>query len=235
MFLDLLADQNQVWEVYDAEHGKLPDRPDLYAGFVITGSPSSAYDDVPWIRALQELARASHRNGQALLGICFGHQVIAQALGGTVKPNPRGWDIGVRQVSWIIESTRILPTVHLPSTVPKPLRIFELHRDAVTRLPPMAQHLAGSEHTKYEAFCVGARTLGLQGHPEFDAVGIREAVERLTRAGILCSEQARQHLATLVDEPQFDFLRLWLRTFLRAATDTTISVTGHPASLMRAP
>lgn len=218
MFLDLLAEPGETWDVYDVEHNEFPDHSTNYDGFVITGGRYGAYDDLPWVRQLTRLVRKSHEQRQTLLGICFGHQVLAQALGGEVRPNPDGWDIGVRSVSWTpaAASIRDIGNAHLPAQRPEPLRIFELHQDVVTKLPPGAVPLASSDHTAYEAFSLGRRTLGVQGHPEFDADGIREALDKLTAAGIVSGERAARHRATLVHEPSHNFLRRWLRGFLKS-------------------
>lgn len=212
MLVDLLTEPGQRWEAHDVEHGAFPSDPAVYDGFVITGGRYSAYDDLPWLKRLLTLIREIHGRGQALLGICLGHQALAQALGGEVKPNPRGWDVGVREVT-------LTPAGSLFSglaAAPHPLRVLELHQDIVTRLPPGAVHLATSGHTPHEMFALGARTLGIQGHPEFDADVIRVALGKLREGGILTQEQVVRSEATLAQEPDQGFLRLWLRDFLRA-------------------
>ena len=211
MFIDLLAEPGQAWEVHDVEHGQFPSEPAAYDGFVITGSRYSATDDLPWLKDLFALVRAIRGRGQGLLGICFGHQVLAQALGGEVRPNPLGWDVGVRSVQ-LTPAGQEVPAL---SAAPRPLRVFELHQDIVTRLPPGGLHLASSDHTLYEMFSLGTRTLGVQGHPEFDTEGIRVALHKLSAGGLLPPDRAAQCEATLVHEPHRPFLRQWLRDFLR--------------------
>jgi glucosinolate gamma-glutamyl hydrolase len=222
MFLDLLAEPGQTWDVFDVEHGHFPADAAAYDGFVITGSPASAYDDLPWLRDLSALLRESHARKQALLGVCFGHQALAQALGGDVQPNPRGWDVGIREVHFA-------PGAELPAfgsagggraTVPQPLRILELHRDAVMRLPPGAVALASSDQTACEMFTLGDHVLGMQGHPEFETDVVRVALGRLQQAGALTTEQIAASTATLSAAPDTAFLRDWLRGFLRARIRT---------------
>lgn len=212
MFIEVLAEPGQEWEVHDVEHGSFPADPAAYDGFVITGSRYSAYDDLPWLNRLLTLVREIHGRGQALLGVCFGHQVLAQALGGEVLPSPLGWDVGVREVTLTPFGSR---TAGL-AQAPRPLRVLELHQDIVTRLPPGAVHLAASEHTSHEMFSLGPRTLGVQGHPEFDADVIRVALAKLQESRVLTEEQAARSKATLAHQADQDFLRQWLRGFLRA-------------------
>lgn len=211
MFLELLAAPGQVWDVHDVEHGHLPPDPTVYDGFVVTGSPASANDPHAWIGSLCDLVRASHARGQTLLGICFGHQVLAHALGGEVRPNPLGWDAGVRDLALTPEAARV-PGL---AAAPRPLRVFELHLDVVVRPPPGAVTLASSSHAACEMFALGPHTLGVQGHPEFESDTIRVALAKLRRAGRLDEAQAARGLATLAAEPDREFLRGWLQGFLR--------------------
>lgn len=212
MTIEALAEPGQAWDVHDVEHGALPSDPETYDGFVITGGRYSAYDDLPWLTRLLALIREIHGRGQTLLGVCLGQQAIAQALGGEVRPNPLGWDIGIREVTLTSAGS------HTPSlaAAPHPMRLLELHQDIVTRLPPGAVHLATSEHTPHEMFSVGPRTLGIQGHPEFDAATILVALAKLRDGGVLTEEQVARSKATLAKEPDRDFVRSWLRDFLRA-------------------
>ncbi|MFI5399563.1 MAG: type 1 glutamine amidotransferase [SAR324 cluster bacterium] len=216
MFLRLLAEPGQVWDVHDVEHGHFPADPSVYDGFVITGSRASAYDERPWLRSLFELVRAGHARGQTLLGVCFGHQVLAQALGGDVRPNPRGWDVGVRELQLTPDAAQV-PGL---AAAPHPLRVFELHVDAVTRLPPQAVTLAASSRTDREMIAFGPHTLGVQGHPEFEKEVIRVALAKLRGAGVLSEEEAAGNTATLAAEPDREFLRAWLRGFLREGRHT---------------
>ncbi len=215
MLIELLAEPGQAWDVYDVEHGQFPREPADYDGFVITGSRYSATDNLPWVKELCALVTAIRGRGQALLGICFGHQVLAQALGGEVRPSPLGWDVGVRSVQLTLAGQQAAALAAARTAAPQPVRVFQLHQDIVTRLPPGAAHLASSDHTPHEMFSLGACILGVQGHPEFDADVIRVALAKLGAASLLPQERIAQCEATLVQKPHRDFLRHWLRAFLR--------------------
>ena len=81
---------SRVWSVKD---GQLPDVNDAEA-FIITGSPASVHDPFPWIEPLSRLIKTIHRHQRPLIGLCFGHQLIATALGGKVGRSPTGWRFG---------------------------------------------------------------------------------------------------------------------------------------------
>ena len=210
-FLQLLREPGQQWDVFDVEHGAFPERLDAYQGLVITGSPANAYDHDPWIVRLVETAGAAHRQGIPLLGICFGHQVVARALGGAVGPNPAGWDLGIAELTPTAAGRRWAPL----AAAPQPLRILETHSDVVTRLPPGAVCLAASPRTEVEIFTVGERVLCLQGHPEMDVPMVRELLDKREARGLLDPARAAEGRASLANEPHRAFLEEWLRRFLR--------------------
>jgi len=208
-FTNLLETPGQQWVCYDVENGVLPARVEDHAGYVITGSPASVYDDKDWVRALLEFTAGIHRQGLPLLGICFGLQVVAQALGGEVAPNPKGWELGVVEVG-LTPAGRAFPAL---AGAPAPLRILESHQDIAIRLPEGAEVLAGSTHTPVEIFTLGDRTLCLQGHPEMDNAMVQDIIERRMERGILPEAAARAGLASLAQMPHREFLADWLRGF----------------------
>lgn len=209
MFTTLLAVPGQQWDVHDVQHGHFPANLSAYRGFAITGSRASVNDDEPWIHQLLETIREIHARRIPLLGMCFGHQAVAKALGGAVVPSTNGWDVGVRTLT-LTEQGRAQPALGRAS---EPLRIHMLHMDAVTRLPPGAVHLARSDHGEHEIFTLGNQTLCLQGHAEFDGDVLREAIDKLHGAGLLTRERADASRATLATPVSRDFWQGWLRAF----------------------
>ncbi|MBI3991981.1 MAG: type 1 glutamine amidotransferase [Candidatus Lambdaproteobacteria bacterium] len=207
MFVEFFHAPGQ-WDVLDVEHGEFPARVNDYDAYIVTGSKYSAYDDVPFIHRLLELIRELDRARVRTLGICFGHQALAQALGGWVQPNPLGWALGVRDLHFT-PAAAAFPAL---DAVPRPLRILQTHMDMVTVLPPGAVHLAHSADTPVEMFALGGHLLGLQGHPELDAEVIRETLRKL--GNVLTPSQVQAAQSSLALAPHDAFLHDWLLDFL---------------------
>jgi GMP synthase-like glutamine amidotransferase len=213
MFISLLSEPGEVWDVYDVEHGVFPEDVSRYDGFVITGSRHSVYEDLPWIKRLLELVREIHGQGIRLVGVCFGHQAIAMALGGKAELNPKGWDMGIVELS-LTEAAKGLSSFR---HVPNPATVLVSHMDAVTRLPEKARHLASSVRTEYEMFTLGDSVLSLQGHPEYDGGVIEEIIDLLSGLSILPPDRAEEGRASLTRSPDRVFFQGLLRGFLQGS------------------
>lgn len=161
MFLALFAAHGPqlTFERIDVVGGAPLPSPDAYDGVLVTGSRHGANDDIAWIDRLADLLVELHAAAVPTVGICFGHQMIAHALGGRVERAGVGWGLGVH---------RALPT-DLGAAALDHARPFDLlvsHQDQVVELPPGAELLATSDHAPIAAFRAGS-LLAFQGHPEF--------------------------------------------------------------------
>lgn len=188
--------------VVRADDGPLPASARSYAGVVITGSPASVTEHAPWMIATGQWMREAVEDGVPLLGICFGHQLLAEALGGRVVRNPRGREVGVQSIQLLADANDDLLFCDLAS---EPVVLAQTsHVDTVERLPPGAVRLARSELDACHAFRVRADRLawGVQFHPEFDADitrgYIRERAETMRAEGL----DPERCLATCVDTPR---------------------------------
>ena len=159
MMADWLAPFDAKFKIYPVLDGVLPASPDECDLWVITGSRFGAYEDHNWIRMLEDFIRACRDARCKMIGICFGHQIIAQALGGTVEKSDRGWGLGVHEYA----------TAGWPENLgPEPgdLRLQAFHQDQIISTPPEALRIARSEFCENAAIWYPGFALTVQGHPE---------------------------------------------------------------------
>lgn len=150
----------------------LPD-PDAVAGVVITGSSAMVSHREPWSERCAEWLRGAAQRDTPLLGICYGHQLLAHGLGGEVAPNPRGREIGSVRV-------RLAPGAErdpLLAGAGAELLVHTTHLESVLAPPPGARRLGESDADPHQVLAFGARAWGVQFHPEFDAEVMRAYLE----------------------------------------------------------
>jgi GMP synthase (glutamine-hydrolysing) len=139
------------------------------AAVVVTGSSAMVTDREAWSERTAQWLAGAVEQGTPLLGICFGHQLLAHALGGKVDDNPLGRQIGTLDVT-LHDAAEHDP---LFGGFPRRLHLPVSHRQVVTMLPPGATLLASSERDPHHAFAHGELAWGVQFHPEFDADIVR--------------------------------------------------------------
>lgn len=160
MFRALLAPHGVDLEAVEAHAGRIHPEPDRFAGYVLTGSASSVYDPDPWIADAVAFVREAVDAGIPLAGICFGHQLIAHALGGRVEKAEAGWGVGVQEYAL---------TAPLAAGGPATMRLQAMHQDQVRTTPEGAVVWARSDHCPVAGFTVGDGVWTVQAHPEFTA------------------------------------------------------------------
>lgn len=169
------------WEVLSPGDRDFLDRAGAHDGYVVGGSEKSVVDDAatPFVANLLAFLRAvESRSSSPVLGICFGAQALAAALGGKVRRNPAGsFRLGVEPLQWVkdIDLER-WPEAGLPSV------LVQSHGECVQQLPPHGTSLVGSATIPHEVFLVGDRFLGVQGHPEIDHRMLTETFMQFHRA-----------------------------------------------------
>lgn len=156
-------------EVRRVDQGASLPSPREIAAAVVTGSSAMVTDAEPWSELTAAWLRDVVAGGTAVLGICYGHQLLAHALGGEVGQNPRGRCLGTIDVVL----TPAARTDALFAELPEALHVAASHRQVVTRLPPDATLLAEASHDRHYALRVGSRAWSVQFHPEFDAETVR--------------------------------------------------------------
>ena len=144
------------FERFNTTRGEYPDSFDAYDAVLLTGSKADSFSDEPWVKTLREHVTALLQQQKKLLGICFGHQLIACCLGADVGRAPQGWGMGRMSYEWI-------GATPLKST----LNLLASHQDQVRSLPEGATLLARSEFCPIAAYSVGDHVFCIQPHPEF--------------------------------------------------------------------
>ena len=153
------------------------------SGIIVTGSPLSVIDEAPWMLDLgNDLLRVGAK-GTPLLGVCFGHQLLARAAGGKVVVNPRGREIGTVEVQ-LTEAGRRDPLFSW--TESDEIEVQATHLDAVDPLPPGATLLASNENCTAQAFRLSETVAGVQFHPELSPEAMRDLI--LSRRDKLLAE-----------------------------------------------
>lgn len=144
---------------FNVYSGEFPTDINTFDGLVILGSPASTYDTLDWIAPLETLIRDASAQQIPMIGICFGHQIIAQALGGRVTKAKQGWGVGVHHYQ----------ATPLPDglTLPNPLALRVSHQDQVIEPPANARVIASSSFCPNAALYYPGVALTFQGHPEF--------------------------------------------------------------------
>lgn len=204
MFAALLGDAFTV-EVFDVTAGRLPD-PEAFDGAIITGSPAGVYEDHPWIPPLFDWIRGA-RGRLKLVGVCFGHQAMAQALGGRVEKSDRGWGVGLHAYEIDGQADWMTPPA---SRIAIPVS----HQDQVVAAPPQAQVIAHSAFTPYAGLAYGDDAVSFQCHPEFSPAFASALVEG--RRGRIDPELVDRALASLSSPNDRDLVGGWIRRFLGA-------------------
>jgi len=202
--------------VYPVIDAVFPERVDEVDGWLITGSRFGVYDDAPWIRRLEAFLRAVVAARVPVVGICFGHQILASALGARVEKAEAGWGLGPHDYE-IVERPPWLDGTAERFT----LNAF--HQDQVLSLPPGARLIARSDFCPYAALAYDDHAMSIQAHPEFDNAYER-ALIGLRRGVVIPEERADPALdataeaGVAADAP---LVARWIRDFFARAREAT--------------
>ena len=183
MFRRLLADRGLTLQDWDVENMQFP--PDVHAaqGWLITGSKHGAYEDHAFIPPLEEFIRQARDARKPMVGICFGHQIMAQALGGHVAKFDGGWAIGAQ--AYDVEG--------------RTLMLNAWHQDQVLSPPEDARCIAQNDFCRYAGFAFGDWGLSVQPHPEFSDAFVKGLIE--TRGRGLVPEPTLDAAASRLGTP----------------------------------
>lgn len=207
MFAALLkpVDPSLEFIVFDAEHGELPTDIHQVDAYLITGSRHGVNDGFPWIAQLEEFVRHLFAAHKKVIGICFGHQLIAKALGGTVIKSPKGWGVGISQNDLLLQKDWMVPAQ-------SQFNILVSHQDQVVTLPPGAELLAGSDFCPYYMMQVGSHFFSIQGHPEFTKEYSRDLM--VSREDIINEQEFNNGMQSLQLHEDDALIAQWIMNFL---------------------
>ena len=191
--------------------GEMPAAPGACDAWVITGSKYGVYDDLPWIEPLKEFLRQARRAGVPLIGICFGHQLMAEAFGGRAEKSAKGWGCGVHDYAleqrpgWLSD-TRNGFAMHA------------MHQDQVTEIPADATRLASSTFCDYALLAYGNAeapdAISIQPHPEF-SVGYARGLVELRKGELIPDETAKKAFDTFGSPVDGDAFARWSLSYAR--------------------
>ena len=189
MFQEFLAGNGFSFRTWNVVDGQFPETTGDSDGWLVTGSKHSVYEDSPWIRMLEEFLRNCYADRIPVVGVCFGHQVLASALGGKVEKHDGGWGIG-RQ-TYEFEG--------------KEINLNAWHQDQVTEAPQEAEVTGSSPFCRNAMLSYGDRAISVQAHPEFGHSFIEGLIEKrgvgVVPAGRL--DEARSTLGLDIQADEF--------------------------------
>lgn len=213
MFVTLLKEKDPSFEfeVFDVRDDIFPESADQCDAWLITGSKSNVDERKPWMLRLNNLIRDIDARKQPLIGICFGHQIIADALGGEVECFEGGWGVGIHRYK------RVGQDVAIPENVAS-FAICAMHQYQVTQRPERARVFATSDFCENAGLFYDNHILTLQGHPEFSKAYEVALIEML-RSNPIPEDVSEQGLESVeqenLDSPD---VMSWIAQFIKAAS-----------------
>jgi GMP synthase-like glutamine amidotransferase len=204
MFTQMLGPEFEI-ENFNVPAGELPSDPTSHHAYLITGSPAGVYDLLPWIEPLQQFIRSAKDN--RMVGVCFGHQIMSEALGGHVEKSEKGWAAGLHRYS----ITRREPW--MDGDAAAMIAAPASHQDQVILQPPNTEIVAASDFTPYAAFAWTDRpAISFQFHPEFSPAFAKALIaERYDKV-----PDPDAAMASLDVPNDSERVAGWIRRFLKA-------------------
>lgn len=207
MFEQLFSRQPIAAEfrVYNVLNDEYPDDDQVFDAYLVTGSKADSFGNDPWIQKLKTFLLERYQRGDKLLGVCFGHQLLALLLGGKSERAHQGWGVGTHRYVMNAKAPWMSPQV-------EELTLLISHQDQVTRLPENATVIASSDFCPNAAYHIGDQVLCFQGHPEFIHDYSRALLE--LRQHNLGQEVYRKGIDSLAHEHQGSTVAEWMMRFV---------------------
>lgn len=207
LYAELLTPLDIELVTYRCDEGQLPESVREQDGWMCSPSRLSVYDDVAWLRDVEQLLRDMVATETPYVGICFGHQLMAQALGAEVRKADHGWGIGAQRYE-VVE-----PQSWMDST--DDIVLAASHQDQVQQLPRDARLLARADYCPIGGMVIGERAWTLQVHPEFSPTLADSLLA--TRLELFGEEKAAAARATLAQPLHQQRISGWISRFFHQA------------------
>ena len=189
---------------YRVVSGEFPDSVHDCDGYITTGSRYGVNDESPWVDELEKFVADLDRAKKKFVGICFGHQMLAKALGGKVVQSDRGWEVGISFNQIDVQKSWMTPGQET-------LNLVVSHHDQVSQLPPGIEVLASSDFCPYYMFQYGSHMMSVQGHPEFSKTYSSALMDK--RANLIPAPRISEGKASLTDEVHDVLMMRWIVKF----------------------
>ena len=208
MFTQLIAqcDNSVAIQYFSVVDGEFPHDIAVCDAYITTGSKVSVNDSLPWVNALERLIWQMFLVDKPLVGICFGHQLIAKTLGGKVARSSHGWGIGVAKTTVLTDKQWMLPKQ-------TQVKLVVSHQEQISQLPPETEVLMANDFCPYAMIQIGEHFIGLQGHPEFSRAFCYALMH--TRKDVITEENFQQGLNSLTLAVDDKLTMGWLINFLK--------------------
>ncbi|WP_417782319.1 type 1 glutamine amidotransferase [Terasakiella pusilla] len=192
LFIDALldVDKDLSFVAYHVYRGILPSSVQECDGWLITGSKAGVYEQLPWMQTLEAFLKEAYEADAPIIGVCFGHQILAHSLGGKVEKSEKGWGLG-------LQSYELLEPI---AGLEGGMDLYAIHQDQVVTLPDEARVFAKTDHCPNAGLRYKKRAVSFQPHPEFSSEMETDLIMR-NKGGIISTVQADQALESLEVKP----------------------------------
>ena len=197
--------RDMIFDVFNIYENHFPKNVKDYDGYFVNGSSKSVYDDIPWIGRLKDFVQTIYKVNLRFAGICFGHQMLAEALGGKVNRAPSGWCVGAHEFEVIQQEDWMQP-------FQSNFRVLMTCHDQILELPENSTVLAKSSKCPVGLYRVGENMLGIQGHPDFPRSYLTELMKG--RVELLGRKTFESGIRSMQQEIDSQVLFDWLRGFV---------------------